>query len=135
MKSVFVIVSLAFALNGFSQVSTQPSPPAKASADIYKYYFLMIKTTGKMGIEIEPEWGVTYEDIDSLIVESREARKKGGFDISGKKYDSYSAMFNALSAAGLEFVEFASLSTVGGSAKVLVGDLRLNYVIWRKKIN
>src|SRR5690348_12482168 len=81
----------------------------------YQYYFIETRTTGKMGIELSPETGVTYSDIDTLIVASREVKKNGNTVITGKKYESYSAAFNALSAAGLEFVEFANLSTIGGA--------------------
>ena len=103
-------------------------PPVK-----YQYYFLMISTTGKLGVLIEPEWGVNYPDIDSLIVSKREQRKKNDV-ITGKKYESYSEAFNSLSNAGLEFVQFVNLSTVGGGTAMLVGDIRINYTMWRRRI-
>ena len=105
------------------------------SAQTFQYYFLEIRTTGKAEVEITPESGVKYDDIDTLIVSKREPGKKGIDIVTGKKYESYSSAFNRLSRAGLEFVQFANLSTFGGGTALLAGDIRINYIIWRKKID
>lgn len=106
----------------------------KAAQAQYLYYFLEIKTTGKAQVELAPEMGVTYDDIDTLIVSNRETKKNGAVVVTGKKYESYSAAFNSLSAAGLEFVQFANLSTIGGATAFIAGDIRINYTIWRRRI-
>lgn len=105
----------------------------KANSQVYKYYFIEINTTSKAEVELSPEWGYKYEDIDSLVCK-REIKSNGKEDYKGKKYKSYSEAFNALSAAGLEFVQFASLSTVGGATRLIAGDIKVGYTIWRKKL-
>lgn len=80
-----------------------------------------------MGVQITPEVGVTYEDIDTLIVEKRK-----GQNVTGKKYESYSEAFNSLSSAGLEFVQFVNLSTIGGATS-FISDLKTNFILWRKR--
>jgi len=102
---------------------------------IYKYYFLEIRPTGRGEVEITPEMQVKYEDIDTLIVLKREMRKNGYENITGKKYSSYSSAFNILSNAGLEFVQFVYLPTYGGATGMLVSEMRINYIMWRKRID
>lgn len=121
MKKIFIAICIIISAAASAQTS-------------YKYYFLEIRTTGKAEVEITPEMGVTYEDIDSIIVKSREIKKNGAVIITGVKYPSYSAAFNKLSSVGLEFVQFANLSTFGGATAFISGDIRINYVIWRKAI-
>ncbi len=122
MKRICIVIALTISLS-------------TAAQDRYQYYFIEIRTTGKAEIELAPENQVLYSDIDSLIVSSREKNKRGIEEVKGRKYDSYSAAFNRLSAAGLEFVQFTNLSSVGGATAALVGDIRVNYVIWRRKMN
>lgn len=100
----------------------------------YQYYFIQMTPTSKVEIELAPEDNVYYADIDSLIVTKVEINKKGYRQVTGKKYDSFSAAFNALSGAGLEFVQFAYLNKVGGMTAVWVGESRIGYSIWRKQI-
>ena len=100
----------------------------------YKYYFLMIRATGKAEVEISPEMGVEYPDIEPLIVGKKEQKKKGE-SITGKKYESYSDAFNVLSATGLEFVQFVTLPSVGGMTIFVAGDMKLSYTMWRKRTN
>ena len=121
MKKIIVLLSLFMAVTAAAQTK-------------YQYYFLEMRTTSKAEVEVTPEMGVKYADIDTMIVSKRETKKNGAEVVTGKKYNSYSAAFNTLSAAGLEFVQFASLSTFGGSAAMLAGDIRINYMIWRKKV-
>lgn len=120
-----VIISLCLLIGKLSYSQDAP---------VYTYYFLEIRTTGKAEVEITPEMGVKYPDIDSLIVSKREPKKNGGENITGVKYPSYSDAFNKLSSAGLEFVQFANLSTFGGGTAMLAGDLRINYIVWRKRV-
>lgn len=101
----------------------------------YQYYFIEMRPTGKGEVEVAPELGVTYTDIDSLLVAGRETKKNGAVIVTGKKYDSYSALFNRLSREGLEFVQMAGLSSFGGAAAMLATDLKVNYLIWRKRTN
>lgn len=120
MKKIICIISLFISL--------------QLAAQEYQYYFIELRTTGKAEVELSPEMGVTYSDIDSLIVSSREVKKNGVIMVTGRKYASYSAAFNRLSREGLEFVQFANLSTVGGGTAFIAGDIRINYTVWRKKI-
>lgn len=106
----------------------------KANGQVYKYYFLEFRATGKLEVEIKPEDDAEYSDIESLIVSKRDTSKNGRVNIVGKKYKSFSNAFNALSASGLEFKEFVTLNIVGGATGILAGPLPVNYMIWRKKI-
>lgn len=106
-----------------------------AAQNTYKYYFIEIRPTGKGEIEVAPENGVNYPDIDTLLVASRETKKNGGVIVTGRRYNSYSDVFNRLSTEGLEFVQLASLSSFGGATAMLATDLKVNYVIWRKRTN
>lgn len=106
-----------------------------ASAQSYQYYFIEIRATGKGDVEVQPELGVNYPDIDTLLVASRETKKNGAVIVTGKKYGSYSEVFNKLSATGLEFVQFSNLPTFGGATGAMLSDLRSNYAIWRRVRN
>lgn len=100
----------------------------------YKYYFFQIKITGKSEVQLIPEREILYPDIESLIIEKRDTSKKGTETVTAIRFQSYSEAFNKLSAAGLEFVQFTNLPTVGAGTAFLAGDMRVNYIIWRKKI-
>lgn len=97
-----------------------------------QFYFIEIRPTGKMEVELKAETGVTYPDIDSLLIGSSTTTKKGAVITTGKKYDSYTAAFNALSGAGLQFVQFANLSTMGGASALLTSDVKTIFTIWKK---
>lgn len=120
MRKIITITLLLIGISSFAQ-------------DRYQYYFIEIRTTGKGEVELAPENQVVYPDIDSLLVSSRAKNKRGIEEVSGRKYASYSEAFNRLSREGLEFVQFANLSSFGGAASMLAGDIRVNYVIWRKR--
>lgn len=111
-------------------ISTNP-PTVWHSVPVVQYFFIEIRATGKMEVELQPEQGV-ISDIDSLLVASRETKKNGAVIVTGKKYESYTSAFNSLASAGLEFVQMANVSTVGGATAALVGDLRTNYMIWKR---
>jgi hypothetical protein len=98
----------------------------------YRYYFLEVRATGKMEIAVKPEFDAQYPDIDSLVC-VRTTDNRGKEIMKERKYLSYSDMFNKLSAAGLEFVQFAWLPTVGGGAQLIGGEMRVNYIVWRRK--
>jgi len=121
MKKLIIVVAILLSFNSFSQK--------------YNYYFLEIRSTGNVGIALKPQPECIYSDIDSLIVEKRTYDKHGVESISERKYKNYSEAFNALSKAGLEFVQFANLPTVGGATVYLVGEGRNNFVIFRKKLS
>lgn len=105
------------------------------SQDVFTYYFIEVRVTGKGDVEIAPEGEASYTDIADLIETKREKDKKGFERVTGKKYNNYSAAFNVLSKAGLEFVQFTNLPTVGGATSMFVGtSLPTNYMIWRKKV-
>jgi hypothetical protein len=101
-------------------------------AQTYRYYFFEVRATGKAEIAIKPESNTVYPDIDSLVCE-RLTDSRGKEQVKEKKYGSYSEAFNRLSAAGLEFFQFANLPTVGGGAAIIAGELRANYMVWRRK--
>ncbi len=121
MKKIITLLCLLAVLKSGAQ-NTQP----------VQYYFIEVRPTGKLEVELQPEMGTTYADIDSLLVATRETKKNGAIIITGKKYSSYSAAFNTLAGAGLQFVQFANLPTSGGATAALVGDLRITYMVWKK---
>lgn len=96
----------------------------------YNYYFFSVRATGKAQVEFSG----TYAETDSILVENFEVNKKGDTTINYKKFKSYSDVFNRLGTIGLEYVQFASLPMVGGATRMLVGDIRIDWVIFRKKI-
>lgn len=104
-----------------------------SQAQSYRYYFLDIRPTGKMEVAIIPENNILYEDIDSLVCE-RSTNDRGKEVIREKKYPSYSALFNRLSAEGMEFVDFATIPKAGGAAQVIAGPLMTTYMIWRRRV-
>lgn len=109
-----------FVLNGSSQ-------------DKFYFYFIEFRNTGKGEVELKPENQVFYPDIDKLLVSSRVTNKRGVEEITGRRYASYTEAFNTLSGEGLEFVGFANLGSFGGATAAIAGDVRVNYMIWRKK--
>ncbi|MBI3137985.1 MAG: hypothetical protein HYZ15_05325 [Sphingobacteriales bacterium] len=119
------IISIALLLISISSIAQ----------DKYQYYFIEMRNTGKGEVEVEPENQVVYDDIDSLLVTSREMNKRGIEEVKGRKYGSYTEVFNRLSREGLEFVQFANLGSFGGATAMLAGDIRINYLIWRRKVN
>lgn len=122
MKRMLIILLISLSVKATAQNS-------------YQYYFIEVRPTGKGDVEVLPEHGVTYPDIDSLLVASRETKKNGAVITTGKKYASYTEVFNRLTAQGLEFVQFANLSSFGGATAMLATDMKVNYVIWRKRTN
>ena len=122
MKKLLIVIALAtLSAKGFSQ-------------DIYQYYFIEGRPTGKMQIEVNPEKGTMYPDIDSLVVEKREVKKNGDETYVAKKYTTLSNFFNALAGAGLEFVNYYKWNTVGGGTAMISGTLYTDYFIFRKKV-
>ena len=90
--------------------------PSKCNAQSegnYKYYLFAIAITAKGEIVLGPD--KEKYDIDTAY--------------SGKKFDSYSQIFNLLSGLGLEYVNqfstanFVSLST----------NARFDYMVWRRR--
>lgn len=73
-----------------------------------------------------------YADIDSLVC-ARSTDNRGKEIVKERKYGDYSEVFNKLSAAGLEFVQFANLPTIGGGTALIGGEIRMNYMVWRKR--
>lgn len=98
----------------------------------YKYYFFEVRPTGKAEVAIKPEGNTLYADVDSLVCE-RSTDSRGKELVKEKKYGSYSEAFNKLSSAGLEFFQFANLPTFGGATQILAGEIRANYMVWRRK--
>jgi hypothetical protein len=121
MKKILIVICILFAINATAQ-------------DTYQYYFVQGRPTGKLEVEVWPEKGIVYPDIDTLLVSKREKNKKGVEEIEGKKYESFSAFFNALATTGLEFVNYYKWNTAGGAAGVLGGRLEGDYFIFRKKV-
>jgi hypothetical protein len=102
--------------------------------DIYRYYFINGRPTGKFQIEVAPEKGILYSDIDSLVVSKREKNKKGVEEVEPKIYNTFSEFFNAMGAAGLEFVNYYKWNTAGGMTGMVVGRVDGDYFIFRKRI-
>jgi hypothetical protein len=84
----------------------------------YKYYFFRIDTYDDHAIIIH-ENRASYGDIDSLVCEMKKGK------CTGKEYASYSDIFNALSKAGLEFVQMTIIDT----------PLGIYLAIWRRRIS
>jgi hypothetical protein len=103
-----------------------------ATAQTYKYYFIEIRATGKAEIALKPEGNIVYSDIDSLVCE-RSTDNRGKEQVKEKRYSSYSEAFNKLSSAGLEFFQFANLPTFGGGTAIIAGEMRANYMVWRRR--
>jgi hypothetical protein len=122
MKKTLLILSILL-------VSTQ------IFAQKYTYYFITINPTSKGEVEVTPELGVVYSDIDTFLVAKRETKKNGAVEVTGKRYNSYSAFFNSMSMHGIEFVQFANLQEYGGATRMIAGDIRSNYTIWRRKVD
>lgn len=101
----------------------------KANSQVYKYYFIEIGPNEDNKIILMSESGAIYRDIDSLL--SKKEKKK----IVGRVFESYTEVFNKLSIHGLEFVNFANLSTQGGAVGAILGSQPHGYFIWRKKID
>lgn len=99
----------------------------------YKYYFFEVRPTGKAEVAIKPEGNTVYADVDSLVCE-RSTDNRGKEHVKEKRYAGYSEAFNGLSGAGLEFVQFTNLPTVGGATQILAGEIRANYMVWRRRV-
>jgi hypothetical protein len=95
---------------------------------VYRYYFIETRLTTKSEVELVSEKGMHYAGLDSIV--NNEAGKKDNVH-----FLSYSEAFSALSNAGLEFMEFRDLASIGGTAKALAGDeFKIHYAVWRKRI-
>jgi hypothetical protein len=117
MKKIFVTICILFAINAAAQTK-------------YQYYFYAIRPTGKAEVELSGR----YPETDSLLIEKIEVNKKNDTTFYLKKFSSYSDAFNALSALGMEYVEFRNLPMIGGFGKMLIGDIKTDWVIWRKEV-
>jgi hypothetical protein len=117
MKKLLLITGLVLSFSSFCQTG-------------YKYYFFTVRPTGNAKVELTG----LYPETDSLLLEKIEVNRKGDTTYVFKKFDNYSTAFDALSAAGLEYVEFRSLPAIGGFTKMLVGDVRVDWIIWRRRL-
>jgi hypothetical protein len=123
---VFLIVILGIISLITNKCNAQTS--SHTMQPVYKYYFIETRMTNKGEVELNSEKGTRYVGIDSIV--NTEWGKK-----DNKHFGSYSEAFNALSDAGLEFVQFYDLASIGGASKSLIGDdLRVHYALWRKRI-
>lgn len=117
MKKLLLIALLLISVQAFTQT--------------YKYYFFAVRPTGKAQVELTGQ----YPETDSILIEGMDVSKKNDTTYNYKKFANYSEVFNALSAIGLEYVEFRNLPMVGGATRMLVGDIRVDWVIFRKKVD
>lgn len=125
MKSLFMLFFLIIA----AVCKAQDKPK-----EVYSYYFIEASPTGKLGIEVAPEKGIVYQEIDSLLVTERTVSRKGVPEVVGKKYGSFSEFFNLMGKHGLEFVNHYKWNVVGGGTSILAGRMEVDYFMFRKKI-
>lgn len=128
---IWMIISILMGMKAILLAIILFSTAAKAQT--YRYYFLDIRATGKVGVAVMPEKNLNYGDIDSLVCE-RSMNDKGREIVKEKIYGSYTELFNRLSAHGLEFVQFAYLPTVGGATQLIGGSMPNNFAVFRKLI-